>query len=84
MTSTAASPDEAVLEAVPNPHPDTLYVARFAVPEFTSICPVTGQPDFANLIIDYVPDQHLVESKKLQAVYGQLPQSWCLSRELLL
>ncbi|MBL70876.1 MAG: NADPH-dependent 7-cyano-7-deazaguanine reductase QueF [Rhodobiaceae bacterium] len=70
MTGLPASPDEAVLEAVPNPHPDTLYVARFAVPEFTSICPVTGQPDFANLIIDYVPDQHLVESKSFKLFMG--------------
>ena len=70
MTGLPGSPDEAVLEAVPNPHPDTLYVARFAVPEFTSICPVTGQPDFANLIIDYVPDKHLVESKSFKLFMG--------------
>jgi 7-cyano-7-deazaguanine reductase len=60
------SPEEAVLERVPNPHPDTNYVARFTVPEFTSLCPVTGQPDFAHLVIDYVPDQWLVESKSLK------------------
>ena len=61
-----ASPDEAVLEAVPNPHPDVDYVARFAAPEFTSLCPVTGQPDFAHLVIDYIPDELLVESKSLK------------------
>lgn len=61
-----ASPDEATLDRVPNPHPDTPYVARFTVPEFTSICPVTGQPDFAHLVIDYVPDAWLVESKSLK------------------
>jgi 7-cyano-7-deazaguanine reductase len=61
-----ASPGEAVLERVPNPHPDTDYVARFTVPEFTSICPVTGQPDFAQLVIDYVPGKWLVESKALK------------------
>ena len=61
-----ASPEEAVLDRVPNPHPDTNYVARFTCPEFTSLCPVTGQPDFAHLVIDYVPDQHLVESKSLK------------------
>ena len=60
-----ASPDKAVLERVPNPHPDTDYVARFTVPEFTSICPVTGQPDFAQLVIDYVPGKWLVESDVL-------------------
>jgi 7-cyano-7-deazaguanine reductase len=61
-----ASPDEAVMERVPNPHPDIDYVARLAVPEFTSICPVTGQPDFAHLVIDYVPDEFLVESKSFK------------------
>jgi 7-cyano-7-deazaguanine reductase len=61
-----ASPDEAVLERAANPHPGTLYVARFAAPEFTSLCPVTGQPDFAHLVIDYVPDGWIVESKSLK------------------
>lgn len=65
-TDLPTSPDEAVLERVPNPHPDTNYVARFTVPEFTSICPVTGQPDFARLVIDYVPDAYLVESKSFK------------------
>jgi len=60
------SPDEAVLETVSNPHPGTLYLVRFAAPEFTSLCPVTGQPDFAHLVIDYVPDVLLVESKSLK------------------
>lgn len=61
-----ASPEMAVLERVPNPHPGENYVARFTVPEFTSICPVTGQPDFAHLVIDYVPGKWLVESKSLK------------------
>jgi 7-cyano-7-deazaguanine reductase len=60
------SPDEAVLEHVPNPHPGTLYLIRFAAPEFTSLCPITGQPDFAHLVIDYVPDARIVESKSLK------------------
>ncbi len=60
------SPQEAVLERVANPHADTDYLVRFTVPEFTSICPVTGQPDFAHLVLDYVPDQWLVESKSLK------------------
>jgi len=62
----ADSPEKAILDRVPNPHPDTLYVARFTVPEFTSLCPVTGQPDFAHLVIDYVPQDWLVESKSLK------------------
>ena len=61
-----ASPDKAVLDRVRNPHPDTNYVARFTFPEFTVMCPVTGQPDFATLVIDYVPKDWLVESKSLK------------------
>jgi 7-cyano-7-deazaguanine reductase len=61
-----ASPEEARLDVVPNPHAGTIYVTRFACPEFTSICPVTGQPDFGHLVIDYVPDKLLVESKSLK------------------
>jgi len=64
--SQANDPSEAVLERVPNPHSDIDYVARFTAPEFTSLCPVTGQPDFAHLVIDYVPGDWLVESKSLK------------------
>ena len=59
------------LDRVPNPHPDTHYVARFTMPEFTALCPITGQPDFAHFVIDYVPDKFLVESKSLK-LYFQL------------
>ena len=64
------TPGEAVLERVANPHPDTRYVARFTAPEFTALCPVTAQPDFAHLVIDYVPDNWLVESKSLKLYLG--------------
>jgi 7-cyano-7-deazaguanine reductase len=64
------SPDEARLEWAPNPHRGTIYVVRFTCPEFTSICPVTGQPDFAHLVIDYVPKERLVESKSLKLFLG--------------
>jgi len=60
------SPDKAVLDCVANPHRDTNYVARFTAPEFTTLCPITGQPDFAHLVIDYVPNRWLVESKSLK------------------
>ncbi|TQV78418.1 preQ(1) synthase [Denitrobaculum tricleocarpae] len=63
-------PDEAVLETVPNPHRDVDYLVRFTAPEFTSICPVTGQPDFAHLVIDYVAEELLVESKSLKLYLG--------------
>src|ERR1700722_1218986 len=61
-----SSPAEAVLERVANPHPDALYLARFTAPEFTSLCPVTGQPDFAPLVIYYPPGAWLIESKSLK------------------
>jgi 7-cyano-7-deazaguanine reductase len=69
-TKLPRSPEEATLERVPNPHPDATYVARFAAPEFTSLCPVTGQPDFAHLVIDYVPAGWLLESKSLKLYLG--------------
>ena len=65
-----ASPDEAGLDYVPNPRSDTLYLVRFAAPEFTSLCPVTGQPDFAHLVIDYAPRETIVESKSLKLFLG--------------
>ena len=61
-----ASPEQAVLDYVPNPRAGALYLVRFAAPEFTSLCPVTGQPDFAHLVIDYVPEAVIVESKSLK------------------
>ena len=64
------SPLEAILDCPQNPHPEKRYLVRFAVPEFTSLCPVTGQPDFAHLVIDYVPDQKIVESKSLKLFLG--------------
>ncbi len=69
-TELPPSPATAQLERVANPHPDARYLARFSVPEFTSLCPVTGQPDFAHLVIDYVPHRWLVESKSLKLYLG--------------
>jgi 7-cyano-7-deazaguanine reductase len=60
------SPQAAKLERVANPHPDALYLARFQAPEFTTLCPVTGQPDFARLVIDYAPGEWIVESKSVK------------------
>ena len=70
QTAAPSSPDEAVLERVPNPQADVLYLARFTAPEFTSLCPVTGQPDFAHLVIDYAPGDWLIESKSLKLYLG--------------
>jgi 7-cyano-7-deazaguanine reductase len=61
-----ANPDAAVLERVPNPDQAADYVVRFTCPEFTALCPITGQPDFAHIVIDYVPGQWLLESKSLK------------------
>ncbi|AMJ59895.1 preQ(1) synthase [Bosea sp. PAMC 26642] len=69
-TALPASPEEARLDRVPNPHAGTSYLARFTCPEFTSICPVTGQPDFGILVIDYLPGDWLVESKSLKLYLG--------------
>ena len=60
------NPESAILEKVQNPHPNTKYVVRFSCPEFTSLCPITGQPDFAHIVIDYVPGDFLLESKSLK------------------
>ncbi len=64
------TPEQARLDRVPNPQADTNYLARFTAPEFTSLCPVTGQPDFAHLVIDYVPATWIVESKSLKLFLG--------------
>lgn len=64
------SPQQAVLERVANPQKEAAYLVRFTVPEFTSLCPITGQPDFAHLVIDYVPEDWLVESKSLKLFLG--------------
>lgn len=64
------APEEAVLERVPNPNTDVDYAVRFTAPEFTSLCPLTGAPDFAHIVIDYIPDQWLVESKSLKLFLG--------------
>ena len=65
-TPIPASPDEAKLERVANPAPGKHYVVRFTCPEFTCLCPLTGQPDFAHIVIDYVPSSWIIESKSLK------------------
>jgi len=70
QTNLPTSPDAAVLERVPNPASGANYLVRFACPEFTSLCPLTGQPDFAHIVLDYVPGDWLVESKSLKLFMG--------------
>ena len=69
-TPLPATPDEAVIEKVANPNPGERYLVRFTAPEFTCLCPLTGQPDFAHLVIDYVPAGWIVESKSLKLYLG--------------
>ena len=70
MSRLPASPEEAVLERVPNPATGKHYTIRFTCPEFTSLCPITGQPDFAHVVIDYIPRGWIVESKSLKLFMG--------------
>lgn len=69
-TRQPASPERAVLERVPNPHRGRAYLIRLACPEFTTLCPVTGQPDFAHFVVDYVPRDWIVESKSFKLYLG--------------
>jgi len=69
-TALPASPEAALLERVPAPDQDFSYVVRFTAPEFTSLCPITGQPDFAHMVIDYIPGEWIVESKSLKLYLG--------------
>lgn len=69
-TKLPGTPEEAVLERVAQPRPGERYLVRFTAPEFTSLCPLTGQPDFAHVMIDYVPGEWLVESKSLKLFLG--------------
>jgi 7-cyano-7-deazaguanine reductase len=65
-TPAPTTPAEAVLDRLPNPHDDAPYVVRFSAPEFSVLCSVTGQPDYAHFVIDYVPKSWLIESKSLK------------------
>ena len=65
-TALPSSPDKAKLESVPNPHPGDDYLVRFTAPEFTTLCPITGQPDFAHFVLDYVPGKAILESKSFK------------------
>jgi len=76
-TVTPASPKKARLESLPNPNPATAYLVRFTCPEFTTLCPITGQPDFAHFVIDYVPAKRLIESKSLKLYLASFRNEGC-------
>lgn len=77
------SPEEAKLETFPNPSPGRDYVVRFACPEFTSLCPITGQPDFARIDIEYVADQHCIESKALKLYLFSFRNQGCFGEAIV-
>ena len=81
-TTLPISPKEAILEKVDNPHLTSNYLIRFSCPEFTTLCPVTGQPDFAYLIIDYIPDAFIIESKSLKLFLSSFRNQQGFSEEV--
>ena len=70
QTPLPTNPASAVIDTVPNKNFPEMFVARFSAPEFTSMCPVTGQPDFARIFIDYIPGTRMIESKALKLFLG--------------
>lgn len=74
-TSYPQRPEDAKLETFVNTHPGRDYLIQFACPEFTAICPITGQPDFAEIRIEYVPDARCVELKSLKLYLGSFRQT---------
>ena len=81
-TTLPKSPKEAILVKVDNPHLTSNYLIRFSCPEFTTLCPVTGQPDFAYLIIDYIPDAFIIESKSLKLFLSSFRNQQGFSEEV--
>jgi len=81
-TTLPNSPKEAILEKVDNPHLTSNYLIRFSCPEFTTLCPVTGQPDFAYLIIDYIPNAFIIESKSLKLFLSSFRNQQGFSEEV--
>ena len=79
MPLSHATPDDAMLERVANPATGKHYIVRLTCPEFTSLCPLTGQPDFAHLMIDYIPKDWIVESKSFKLLSEIISKSWGLS-----
>ena len=80
---TPPSPDRARLEAFPNPCPRRAYQVTFDCPEFTSLCPVTGQPDFAHITLEYWPRKNCVESKSLKLYLGSFRNQGCFAEAIV-
>ena len=80
-TQISSSPHDAKLDRIKNPHTDKNYVVRFTCPEFTSLCPVTGQPDFAHFVIDYLPEKWILESKSLKLYLNSYRNYGCFHED---
>lgn len=80
---TPPSPDQARLEAFPNPNPARAYQVTFDCPEFTSLCPVTGQPDFARITVEYWPRRKCIESKSLKLYLGSFRNQGCFAEAIV-
>lgn len=80
---TPPSPDQARMEAFPNPCPTRAYQVTFDCPEFTSLCPVTGQPDFAHITLEYWPRRRCVESKSLKLYLGSFRNQGCFAETIV-
>ena len=76
LTDEQVAQPASILEAFPNPRPERDYQIEFVFPEFTSVCPVTGQPDFATITVRYVPDRHFVEMKSLKLYFFAYRNKW--------
>jgi 7-cyano-7-deazaguanine reductase len=76
------TPEKAQLETFPNQYHSRDYVIEFDCPEFTSVCPVTGQPDFAKIVITYVPDMRCIESKSLKLYLGSFRNTGMFHEEI--
>jgi 7-cyano-7-deazaguanine reductase len=83
-TKIPARPEQAVLDRIPNPRLGATYLVRFTCPEFTTLCPITGQPDFAHIVIDYVPDEWLIESKSLKLLLFSYRNHGCFHEDTTL
>ena len=81
QTNVPSSPNEATLETFDNTHPEREYVITFDCPEFTSLCPITGQPDFGKITISYIADKKCVESKSLKLYIFSFPNHGAFHEE---
>jgi len=76
-------PSAKILEVFPNKFPGRDYLITFDCPEFTAVCPVTGQPDFGTIVIEYVPDEYCIESKSLKLYLGAFRNQGAFAEQIV-